>query len=103
MNGNSDVQLSAPTTGIFAGFLFLSDRSNTGSITLNGDNTSIMTGVVYSPNGALNYNGDFSGASGCTQIVSQTIAWSGSTTFRDDCSADGMDQVKVGGVVRLSA
>ena len=103
MNGNSDVQLSAPTTGTYAGFLFISDRSNTGSISINGDNSSTMTGVVYSPNGSVNYNGNFSGTSGCTQIVAQTVAWSGSTTFRDDCSTYGMDQVKVGGVVRLSA
>jgi Flp pilus assembly protein TadG len=103
MNGNSSVHLSAPTTGIEAGFLFISDRSSTGSISINGDNASTMTGVVYSPNGSVSYNGNFSGTGGCTQIVAQTISWSGNATFNDNCSAYGMDQVKVGGVVRLSA
>ena len=103
MNGNSHLDLSAPTSGTYAGFLIVSDRSNTGTITINGDNTSATTGVIYSPNGQVNYNGDFSGVSGCTQIVANTVAWSGNTTFADNCSAYGMDQIKVGSVVRLSA
>jgi Flp pilus assembly protein TadG len=103
MNGNSDVQLTAPTTGTYAGMLFISDRSNTGSLSINGDNSSTVTGVIYAPKGSVTYNGNFSGAGGCTQIVAGTVAWSGSTTFKDDCSGTGMDSVKMGGVVRLSA
>ena len=103
INGNSHVQLSAPISGAYSGMLILSDRSNTGSITINGDNTSSITGVIYAPDGQVNYNGNFSGSGGCTQIVAQTVSWSGSTTFSDDCTGYGMDQVKVGGVVRLSA
>ena len=103
MNGNSHVSLSAPTSGTYSGFLIINDRSNTGSITINGDNTSATTGVIYSPDGQVSYLGDFSGVSGCTQIVAQTISWSGNTTFADNCSAYGMGSVKVGSVVRLSA
>jgi Flp pilus assembly protein TadG len=103
MNGNSHVSLSAPTSGTYSGFLIMSDRSNTGSIQINGDNTSQMTGAIYAPDGNVSYLGNYSGANGCTQIVAQTIQWSGSTTFADDCSAAGMGKVQVGSVVRLSA
>jgi hypothetical protein len=103
MNGNSDAQLSAPTTGPYAGFLFISDRTNTGGITINGDNTSTMTGIIYAPDASVSYIGNFAGAGGCTQIVAQTVSWSGSTTFNDNCANAGMGKVQVGGVVRLSA
>ncbi len=103
MNGNSDVQLSAPTTGTYAGFLFISDRSNTGGITINGDSTSSMTGVIYAPDASVSYIGNFAGTNGCTQIVAQTVSWSGSTQFNDDCTAAGIGQVQIGGLVRLSA
>lgn len=103
MNGNSDLQLSAPTTGIYAGFLFIDDRSNTGGITINGDSTSSMTGIIYAPDASVSYIGNFAGTNGCTQIVARTISWSGSTQFNDDCSAAGFGKVQVGGLVRLSA
>jgi Flp pilus assembly protein TadG len=103
INGNADLQLSAPTSGADAGFLFISDRSNTGSISINGDNSSTLTGVIYAPDGGVSYSGNFSGSGGCTQIVAQTVSWSGNSTLQDSCSAYGMSTVQVGGVVRISA
>jgi Flp pilus assembly protein TadG len=103
INGSAHIDLSAPTTGTYKGMLFMSDRSNTGSLTLNGDSTSSITGAIYAPDGNVSYIGNFSGVSGCTQIVASTVSWSGSTTFADDCSAAGMSAVHIGGVVRLSA
>jgi Flp pilus assembly protein TadG len=102
MNGNSDVQISAPTSGATKGFLFMSYRNSAGSITINGDNTSAMTGIIYAPASRIFYTGNFSGAGGCTQIVANTVAWSGSTTFNDDCSAAGFGHIQIGSV-RLSA
>ncbi len=103
MNGNADINFTAPTDGsTYSGFLFLNGRTNTGSITINGDATSAATGIIYSPNGAVNYNGNFSGAGGCTQIIAKTVSWSGSTTFKDGCGGI-FPPAKMGGVVRLSA
>jgi hypothetical protein len=103
MNGNSDVQISAPTTGTYAGFLFISDRSNTSGITINGNNSSSVTGIIYAPDASVTYLGNFAGTNGCTQIVAQTVEWSGNTTFNDNCANAGIGQVTVGSVVRLTA
>ena len=103
MNGNSDVQLSAPTSGTYSGMLFISDRSNSSSISINGDSTSTMTGVIYAPDASVSYIGNFGGANGCTQIVAQTVSWSGNASFSANCSSAGMSPVQVGSVVRLSA
>jgi hypothetical protein len=103
MNGNSQTNLSAPTSGSYKGMLFISDRSNTGSLQVNGNNSSSITGAIYAPDGNVSYLGNFAGTSGCTQIVAQTVSWSGDTTFNDNCSAYGMSAVHVGSVVKLSA
>jgi hypothetical protein len=103
VNGNSHLNLSAPTSGTYSGMLIINDRSNTGGITINGDNTSSITGAIYSPDAAVNYIGNFSGTSGCTQIVALTVAWSGSTSFADNCTPYGVPKVPATTAVRLSA
>jgi hypothetical protein len=103
INGNSDMQLSAPTSGTYSGMLFINDRSNTNGITINGDSASTVTGVIYSPDAPVSYIGNFSGVNGCTQIVGLTVSFSGNTTFTDNCSAAGISPVEVGSVVKLSA
>lgn len=103
INGGAHLDLSAPTSGAYSGMLIMSDRSNTGAITINGDATSSITGAIYAPDANVSYVGNFSGVSGCTQIVASTVSWSGSTTFADNCAGAGMGKVQIGSVVRLSA
>jgi hypothetical protein len=102
MNGNAHVSLSAPTSGTYSGMLFLGDRSDTGGITINGDSTSSVTGIIYAPDASVSYIGNFSGSGGCTQIVAQTISLSGNTTFSSNCTGK-FPPVQVGSVVKLSA
>jgi hypothetical protein len=103
MNGSAVVTLAAPTSGTYKGMLIISNPTNTNSLTINGDSSSLMTGTIYAPSGQVSYIGNFSGASGCTQIVADTVSWSGNTTFNDDCTNYGMTSVKVGAAVKLSA
>jgi Flp pilus assembly protein TadG len=107
MNGNSTVNFSAQTTGAFAGMLIVGDRSNTNTITINGNNTSQVTGSIYMPDGSVNYIGNFSGSNNCTQIVAQTVAWSGNTTFADaltsGCASTGMQAVPAATAAKLTA
>ncbi len=102
MNGNSHIDLTAPTSGTYAGLVMINDRANSNQIKINGDDTSSMTGVIYAPASPVTYIGNFSGAGGCTQIVARTVSWSGNASFSSDCSAAGMPPVQVGSVVRLA-
>ncbi|MDP1737123.1 MAG: pilus assembly protein TadG-related protein [Caulobacter sp.] len=101
-NGNAKIVFSAPTTGDYAGLLFMGspDNENIGN-TFNGTADSTMTGALYFPSQAVDYLGNFSGANGCTRVVAKTVSWSGSTTVQVDCTEEGMENVTVGGVVRL--
>lgn len=101
-NGNAKMVLSAPTTGDYAGILFMGADANSNiSNTFNGTADSAMTGALYFPSQDVNYLGNFSGNNGCTRVVARTISWSGSTTVKVDCSDKGMENLVVGGVVRL--
>ncbi|MDI7776560.1 pilus assembly protein TadG-related protein [Asticcacaulis sp. EMRT-3] len=102
-NGNAVLNLSAPTSGPYAGLLFFGSRSNStsSSVTLNGASSSVMTGAIYFPNQTVSYTGDFAGANGCTQLVARVVQWSGNASLAADCSAYGMASLPVGGVVKI--
>jgi Flp pilus assembly protein TadG len=102
-NGNAVLNVSAPTSGTYAGMLFFGSRSNStsASVTINGASSSVMTGAVYFPNQPVYYTGNFQGANGCTQVVARTVAWSGNSNLAVNCSAYGMTALPVGGVVKI--
>ncbi len=60
-----------------------------------------MTGAIYFASQAVEYLGNFSGINGCTQIVGNTVEWTGSTTVQVDCSAYGMRSIPANLVVQL--
>lgn len=101
INGNAYVNLAAPTSGTYSGILFFGDRSATSYDTFNGTAGSKLTGAIYFSNGSVRYLGNFSGNGGCTQVVADTIEWSGSTTINQDCSSLGMRNIPASQLVSL--
>jgi Flp pilus assembly protein TadG len=98
MNGNPNINIVAPTTGTYAGMLFLGDRAGTEDTqTFNGTASSVMTGTMYFPGDLVSYVGNFSGFNGCTQVVANRIHWSGNASLSVDCTAYGMGVIQVGG------
>jgi Flp pilus assembly protein TadG len=94
MNGNATVTLSAPTSGTYSGLLFYGDRTGTAAqSTFNGTANSLLTGAIYFPRQQVNYLGNFSGVNGCTQVVADTIQWSGNSTINQNCSSLGMKDI----------
>jgi Flp pilus assembly protein TadG len=101
MNGNADVNISAPTSGTYSGVLFFGDRNGSGSNTFNGDATSKLTGDLYFPSQSVSYLGNFSGKNGCTQIIADTVQWSGNTTIAVDCKDQGMNAIPARQAIKL--
>lgn len=102
MNGNASIKLSAPTSGTYSGVLLYGDRTNLGGQnTMNGTADSLLTGALYFPTQQVNYLGNFSGTGGCTQVVADTIQWSGSSTIKQDCTGLGMKDIPATQSVKL--
>ncbi len=102
MNGNATVELSAPTTGNFAGIAFWGDASNTVTThTINGTSASSITGAIYAPGSIVSFNGNFSGIGGCMQLVARLIDFAGNAAISTDCSGFGLEWAGVPGPVQV--
>jgi hypothetical protein len=103
MAGNATVNLTAPTSGDYSGLVFYGDRTQSNALnTINGDSSSIITGAIYFPSQEVRFLGNFAGANGCTQVVADTIYYTGSSTFRTNCANTGMATIEVPGRVKLA-
>jgi hypothetical protein len=103
INGNATVQLSAPTTGTYAGILMMGDRNGVGGKNIvNGTAASQLTGAIYFAKDEVDYLGNFSGTNGCTQVVADTVQWSGSTQIAADCTGLGLRTIPAYVLVRLT-
>lgn len=101
-NGGADINLQAPTTGDYAGIVFMGDDDDTNSEhKLNGTADSSITGAIYVPGSDLAFAGDFSGVDGCMQLIGSTIDVTGNTTIESDCDDYGIRWAEVPGDVEL--
>lgn len=102
LNGNTQVNLTAPTSGSLEGILFFQDpsvSSGAGSI-INGNSSSTFDGALYFPTTTLTYNGN-SSLSGYTIIVAYDLVWNGNSSIGNNYSslADG-SPIKAGLLVQ---
>jgi hypothetical protein len=88
IGSNAIVNLTAPKTGATAGIVMFGDRDMTQgtSFKLTGGVSQAFGGAIYLPKGALEYAGGSNASTGCTQIVTDTLNWSGNTSMSLDCS-----------------
>ncbi|HEY2445354.1 MAG TPA: hypothetical protein VGI20_06415 [Rhizomicrobium sp.] len=100
MSGSATVTLSAPTSGTYAGILFFGDRSasNSSDNKINGSNSSTLTGVLYFPTQQITYSGNSGAATTCTQLIGDTITFTGSTTVSNSCSGTGVNPFSTPGM-----
>ncbi len=101
-NGSATIDLTAPTTGTYAGILMYGDRDQGNADNIfNGTADSSFTGALYFPTQQVTHNGNFSGESGCLRIVARAIDLRGNAGFSTDCTGTGLDTIEVPGSVRL--
>lgn len=88
VNGGAVVNLSAPTSGTYAGILFYGDRtSNNNTNKFNGGSTMNLTGTIYMPSETVNFNGGASIGGNCTKIVSYAVNFNGTSNITNNCPA----------------
>jgi hypothetical protein len=80
-NGNSGIQLTAPTSGTYANMLFIGTGPNDN--TINGNNTSFYDGAMYFPNSAVNLTGNSGTMTQCAMIVGNYVNFSGNSNLQN--------------------
>jgi len=110
IGGSAVVTLNAPATNTynaaFNGVLFYMSSLATGSngngnapVSLSGNGTIQLTGGMYFPTVSVTYSGNVSAtnaAVACTEIVGQSIAFTGNSTVNiAGCTGDGTGVAKV--------
>lgn len=96
LNGNSQADLVAPTTGPYAGILYYQNPSDTQTVTIDGNATSVFQGTFYAPGAQLTVNGNGNLAA-YTIFDTASIMDNGNSTFHlgnDYSSLPGGDPVK---------
>lgn len=105
MNGDSGMQLTAPTTGPYANMVMLQSPNATegNDNTINGNNATGLDGAIYFPNADVQFTGSSSNSTRCAMVVSFTVEFTGNTNIQNDTSGCVADTRVVGQVVRLVA
>jgi len=100
-SGGTAINLTAPTTGAYAGILFYQDPSVGAAApsTFSGGTSDNLTGALYFPTTALSYSGGSTGTA-YTIIVADSITFSGGTVLNSNYSSlPGGSPVKGSGIV----
>jgi len=80
MNGAAHADLTAPTSGTYAGILFYQNKNDSSQFILNGDSTSKWQGAIYLPGAQLLLNGG-SNLAAYTILDVATLTVNGNNTF----------------------
>ena len=109
-NAQANNNITAPTTGTFAGIAIYQDRRATGNVDkINGGSNNVIQGAIYFPKDTLWINGTGTGTSLCAMWVANNITFLGNSSIAisspDDaaCSGDGLPGGTAAKVVRLVA
>ena len=101
------MDLTAKTSGEYAGMLMYADRATTPStlgVKITGHPDSKLEGVLYFPNQAVEFTGGSNSDSTCTHLIARTIALAGNASFSNQsCEAMGAREMAlIPGVVLSS-
>lgn len=88
INGGAKLSLTAPTSGNMAGIVIFGDRNMPvgTAFTLTGGSTQYFGGAIYLPKAALSFKGGSGSTKSCTQIVADTITFTGDANLSLNCS-----------------
>lgn len=78
ITGSGTINLSAPTTGTYAGMLFIQDPLNTNTAAITGSSSDSFAGNLYFPNASLAITGSGSMSQPIGITIAQDISLTGS-------------------------
>jgi Flp pilus assembly protein TadG len=100
INGGATVNLSAPTSGPMAGIVLYGDRNMPvgTAFKFNGGASQDLEGAIYFPEGSVSFAGGANTGNGCTQLVVDTVTFTGDSNFAINCSGSGTKPIATAAV-----
>ncbi|WP_324402027.1 TadE/TadG family type IV pilus assembly protein [Bradyrhizobium sp.] len=97
IGSNANVTLTAPTSGTTQGIVMYSDRNMPvgTAFSLEGGGTQNFGGAIDLQNAALKFSGGNGTTTSCTQIIADTITFTGSSNVQVNCAALGTNAIGV--------
>lgn len=95
INGGATIDLTAPASGPTEGIVIFGDRNMPAGTTFsfNGGAGQIFGGAVYLPRAAIAYSGGASGSTNCTQLIGDTVSFSGDANLAVNCAGAGTNNI----------
>jgi hypothetical protein len=94
IKNNAYINITAPSTGPFAGLAFFGNRTGTPTVVQDFNNNAIFNilGAVYFPNQIVNFenNGNTTPGHGCTQIIGRMVNLSNNVRLESNCDHTGV-------------
>ena len=76
-NGGAEIKLTAPASGDLEGLLIFAPMSNSNSMTFNGNGSSLLRGLIFTPAADIAYNGTSAVNKSYVQIIAYTVELTG--------------------------
>ena len=91
INGGATIDLTAPDSGATKGIVMYGDPNMTAGTTFKfeGGATQTLGGAIYLPEGAVTFAGGANTTTGCTQLIGNTITFTGNSNFAINCKNYG--------------
>jgi len=91
INGGATINLTPPKFGPTAGIVMFGDRGMPAgaAFKLNGGATQYLAGAVYLPKAAIDFAGGAGTSMSCTQLIGDTVSFTGNSKLSLDCSQYG--------------
>jgi len=90
INAGATINLTAPTTGTYAGVLVYQDRRalDSGVNKINGNSASKLQGAIYFPKQAMQFNGTSGMDIKCIQLIGRRLDFTGNSMITNICPPD---------------
>jgi hypothetical protein len=90
IKNNMSLNITAPTSGPYAGLALVGLRDNGNSVTLNNNAAINIQGAMYFPNQAINVQNNGATGGTCGQIVAGTLNLANNVTLNNNCAGTGV-------------